>query len=95
MKNLLKKFWEWILWSSKDPNKVALTVKGSVIAAIPVILWVTGAMHVGGASSDGLVDLGATAGEVAGNLVGVVGVLITTWGLIRKIILSIKAMFGR
>ena len=37
-----KAFVQWILVSSEDPQRVALTVKGLLVAGIPTIMWAFG-----------------------------------------------------
>lgn len=38
----MKKLFNWIYWSSKDPQKVSLTVKMGLLASIPYILQTLG-----------------------------------------------------
>ncbi len=95
MKNIIGKAWEWLVFSSQDPNKVALTVKGAILAAIPVSLWISGSLHFTEVSSNGVTTIAGDTGELVGNLLGIVGTAITAWGLIRKIKTTLQGQLRR
>lgn len=95
MKKLLVAFWNWLVISSKNPQKIAMTVKGGIVMAIPVILWATGALHFTTVDSNGLQSLATDIGDVTGNLAGMFGIGMATWGLIRKIWITLRAFFAK
>lgn len=35
--NALKKIWDWVVWSSANPDKISLTLKGIIAGAIVVL----------------------------------------------------------
>jgi hypothetical protein len=77
----------WLLISSKDPEKVSLTIKGILTGAIPVITIVLGLAHiqVGDLTPfvDGIINVVQTA-------LAAIAAVMTVWGLFRKIILTLK-----
>lgn len=44
MTNPLTTFFYWIVLSSKDPNKVSLTVRSALLAGIPGMIWMLGTL---------------------------------------------------
>lgn len=91
----IKNFWNWLVWSSADPEKLALTVRGALVVAVPVILNI-----VQTACGFGLVCLGIDApglNEVVNVIVAfvsavatIVGCIMFVIGFLRKIILTVK-----
>jgi len=41
----MKKIWDWFVKSSADPSKTALTVKGIIVLAIPLIVQMSGVLN--------------------------------------------------
>jgi len=80
-----EKFLQWLVQSSADPDKVALTVKGFLGVMISVILAISPLLHL-------RLEQGQL--EMAGNLVvevlvislGIVSSLATIWGIVRKFV---------
>ncbi len=85
----IKKAWKWLVMSSADPSKVALTVKGFLTAAIPFIILSSGVFHFN-VDSDSLTALFEEVGNVVMMILTVVGTIQTIWGLARKIGLSLN-----
>ena len=79
--NYLIKAWGWLLWSSANPDKVSLTLKGF----IPLIVLVFGVspavQNVFSEDMDVFVELIVKASEVGTGLVG-------AFGLVRKLAFS-------
>ncbi len=82
-----KSFVQWILVSSENPTKVSLMIKGILVSAIPTILWATNTFHVlqylAPESIAAIIDYIVT---VISNGLTAVGLILTAWGAIRKII---------
>lgn len=78
--SILKKVYEWFVYSSKDPAKLALTIKG--IAAFAVLFGVDSV----------IVDEGV--GHMV-NIVTALGMLLSagagSWGFVRKIWITIHS----
>lgn len=84
----MKKFWAWLLLSSKDPAKASLTIKSILTASATYILFFTGLFHY----TLGASDLTVIIDQIA-NVVGIILMLISgvtaLWATVRKIILTI------
>jgi hypothetical protein len=89
MKQNLTIFWNWLVWSSKDPNKLALTVKGAVPYILIMLTWK--GIYVEGDSLNQFVDMSIN-GIVA--LVQFVTAVMTVYGAGRKIHTTIKRNSG-
>ena len=37
--NTLKKIWSWLVWSSKDPQKISLTLKAGIPYLVIMMAW--------------------------------------------------------
>jgi len=76
MKNLEKQLAQKypLLGSSTNPEEVSMTVKGAVVALLPVLALVLGQF---GVSQEWLSDL-------VNAVFGVVGSVILLWGVVRK-----------
>ena len=84
---MLKKIWNWLVVSSANPTKTALTVKGFWTGLIPLILVVS---PLFGLKLDAN-SIGSTTDDIKSVVelsLGGVGALLTTVGLIRKIYIS-------
>lgn len=77
MKNLESKFINWLITSSANPDKVALTVKGALIGCIPVILIICQMLHWS-FSTDQLMEI------IAGVTAIISGFLVLV-GMVRKV----------
>ena len=82
MKELLTKAWNWLVKSSADPTKLAVTVKGGVplIVSVALLLGVE-------LPQDSLA-------EALTSLVMATSGIITAAGLIRKVVLSVRKKEG-
>lgn len=90
---LLKACWEWLVWSSANPQKLSLTVRGALLAIVPTFLGIVSA-----ACGFGVVCLGVdepTMNQVVEGIAALVQALLSVvaaiwflWGLIRKIVLT-------
>lgn len=81
----MNSFVEWLVKSSKDPAKTALTLKGILVTFLPLVVV---ALKFFGLE---IVDPNALAGQIESFLVlffGAVGSVMALIGLARKIALS-------
>ncbi len=81
---MLKKIWLWIVTSSADPTKISLTIKGIGMSIIAIITLVYG----NALSPDLNTFLSSLIGLVQDVLI-VISAVMTTWGLMRKIVLTV------
>ena len=70
---------QWVIYSSKNPQNIALTIKG----LIPLLVLV----GVDEATSTNLVG---TLGDTIIHTAQFVTLVMTLWGLLRKVVLTIK-----
>lgn len=83
----------WILRSSADPTQISLTVKGMALTAIPLILTVTGIVHLGNSiDASSLSDFFNAIGDLLTGFLTVVSLGMTFYGAARKIWIEI---FGK
>ncbi len=75
---VIKKIMAWIVWSSKDPEKLSLTVKG--VLGTGVVL--AGYLGVSSAELGPLVE-GMT--KFTSEIVGTVTAAMAVWGAVRKL----------
>lgn len=79
--------WNWLVKSSVDPTKTALTVKGFLTAVIPFFVLASGILNhptdTGTATA-----LVTSLSTLILNALTVIGTLVGLWGLLRKIILT-------
>ncbi len=90
---LLKACLEWLVWSSANPQKLSLTVRGALLALVPTFLGIVSA-----ACGFGVVCLGVDEQGLNQLVEGFVALVqaffaliaagVFLWGLIRKIVLS-------
>lgn len=81
MQTTESKLINWLVISSANPDKVALTVKGALIGAIPVLILVASAFHWNWTTDQITQIIEGITAFVSGFLVLV--------GLVRKIFLTI------
>lgn len=74
----IKSFWEWLVLSSKNPNKIALTLK----AGIPFLIL----FHIGDATTLGTVA-DAIVNVIVQTVTWVSGIL-AAYGAIRKLYIT-------
>lgn len=75
-------FLNWLVTSSADPSKLALTVKGLLMAVAPLLILAFGINDV---------DYGATVNAIVSLIVGgggIISAVVTLYGLSRKITLG-------
>lgn len=85
----INKFIDWLMISSKNPQNLALTVKGLLVSILPIaIILINKFVEVDiSADAGALVD---TIGNVIIAIGGLVSVCMTGFGLARKIYLKIR-----
>jgi fumarate reductase subunit D len=92
--NYLHLAWDFLVKSSADPTKYSLTVKGTLLAAVPVVMQVLGfACTFGQVCIDMDADLLTAVAQSAGTLVfhilTVLGMGLAFYGLVRKVWLTL------
>ena len=78
--NILKKVWDWLVYSSSNPEKISLTLKGLVPFAVLFGFVDSGALE---AINNAVVNLLVQAGSF-------VTAGATLYGAVRKVYLSFK-----
>lgn len=90
----------WLLLSSKDPAKVSLTLRAGLVAAVSVIIQVSGILQIPIGESDLMVAVDALVAFVNGALT-LIALGVTAYAAIRKIWTTIRGnnrvieIFGR
>lgn len=85
----MKKIIAWILLSSKNANNVSLTIKGILLSAVTYVVFFAGVFHLNLQATDLNNLIEAITKFIEWGLTGV-SIISTAWGLIRKIITTIK-----
>lgn len=80
----MKNFFHWLLTSSEDPTKLALTVKGGLGVAVTVVIALSPLFHLK-VGSDQLNAVADALVQVATILASLVSAIAFVVGLIRKI----------
>lgn len=85
----MKKIINWLIKSSEDPSKVALTAKGFVLANAALVAFVYSILHV---TTDGQTvnTLAENVGIIVTAGLTIVGAGVTLFGLARKAYNSFK-----
>lgn len=85
----MKKIYEWFVYSSANPEKIALTVKGAAVLLVPAIIF---SLQV-----KGIVVTEAQVGDwfnqivlVTQEVLVVFGALMSLVGLVRKLAITIR-----
>lgn len=84
---MLKKIIHWFVVSSANPQDVALSVKGLLVAGTPFLVAVSGLIHLPVDSSAFSVIINALVNVVADSLT-LVGSAMVLVGIVRKVILT-------
>lgn len=86
--DILKKIWEWIVYSSADANKISLTVKAFLYGIVPGILFFSNVMNwqLDNAVLTEIIDtIASVIIYIGGSITG----LVFLWGLVRKLLTTI------
>lgn len=84
----IEKVLNWLLMSSNNPEEVSLTVKGMLINAIPVIMFIAGLSHIN-LGQDTLTAIFNNVSIFVQAVLLVVGTGATLYGALRKVWLTI------
>lgn len=76
---MTRKIVEWFVYSSKNPQKIALTIKGLI--PFLALLGLDSAVVEGAAN---------TVGEIVAQTATLIAAFIALWGLLRKLYYSFK-----
>lgn len=81
----MKKFFEWLVFSSSDASAVSMTVKGFLLGLVPLVAVLLGVAHIKvgsdqlSAAVDGIVSLLQAVLAVVSAVVFLVGVVRKLW----------------
>lgn len=92
--NFVKKVWNWLVWSSQDPNKVALTVKGALLGVSGFVMVATGLFGLHNVTTASFQDSADLVSQFVGQGLVLVGTVTTMIGLARKIYSTVKVWFS-
>lgn len=88
MANIIK----WILTSSADPTKLALTVRGLLVAIVPTAIAVAPLFGIDPTfAQDWLGQLADGVEKIVFLVFSLVAAVMVVWGLFRKIVLTLKS----
>lgn len=80
----IKQGWNWLVFSSADPQRVSLTVKGVLIGALTYATVLAGFAHIA-LPSDLLTQLIDQIVNLVQSFLMVVAIITATAGIIRKV----------
>lgn len=86
---MMRKFWAWLLLSSKDPEKASLTIKSILSGVATYAIFFTGFFHITVGASD-INNLIATIGTLTGTVLMLISAFSATWGAVTKIYHTIR-----
>lgn len=78
----MNNFFTWLIQSSSDPDKVALTVKGALLGLIPLVIMAARVLNFNFLPQD--------LEQLAIGVSGFCSIALTVVGLVRKIYLTLK-----
>lgn len=84
-----EKILDWVLISSKDPTKVSLTVKGALLSIVPIFIALSNLTSLK-LESEQLTLIVEIVAQFIQAIFGAVSLIVTAYGLVRKIIASLK-----
>lgn len=86
----MNKIFNWFVYSSKDPQKLALTVRGLAVGAVPTVILLLNYFGVAGIGES---DLNGVVNAIENAIIlgfGTVSAVMTVWGLVRKIYIALR-----
>ena len=83
---MFKTFWNWLVVSSADEDKLSLTLKGIFGAAVTTLTVVLGFANIHVGDLTPVVDALITLIQA---IAAVVSAVVTLYGLVRKVVLTI------
>lgn len=86
----MQKFWNWLVLSSADPSQAALTAKGMITFAIPVLMYLVPIFHFH-VTPDNLNTLPGTIYDLVFWVFTTAASLMTVLGIFRKLWLTFVA----
>lgn len=94
MKALLTKVWNWLIKSSANPAKVSLTIKAVVASTAIYVATASNLFGLPGLTSDSFKSTGSDLAQLVEWILIIISASTGAFGLIRKIVLSIKSWRG-
>lgn len=92
---MIKKFYDWLVFSSANPQNVSLTVKGGLTAGAGFLLAASGFLGLTNITSGSVNDFTTTATQFVDTALQIVGLTIAAAGFIRKMFYTIKSWLAR
>lgn len=81
---MIRKLLELLLQSSQDPTKLSLTVRGILVTLVPVILVTAQYFGIGMVAESDVLAIIEGITQIVAVTLTLVGLVMTTWGMIRK-----------
>lgn len=78
----MEKFINWIVFSSENPKQVAMTIRGLLVAQVPLVLSFLHEMNI--VSYDSIITKAIITGTAS------LGILLVVVGMVRKLLNLIK-----
>lgn len=91
---MIAKFIEWFVYSSKNPQALALTVRGLLVGAIPTAVFL---LQLSGITDIGTVELQQIIDVVEKAILygfGFIASVMTIWGFARKVFITVRKALG-
>lgn len=83
----MKKFLNWLVYSSVDPDKISMTVHGTLVAIIPILIFVAHTLGFQWTNDQATVLVNDITSSVAAALI--------LYGGVRKILITIRGLFTK
>lgn len=81
---MLKKIWNWVIYSSANAEEISLTVKGVLLGIVPAVIILGNLAHVT-FTSDQLTHIIDGIVAAIGAIGLIVSAIMTLYGLLRKL----------
>mgnify|MGYP001569344074 CR=1 FL=1 len=85
-----KRFWKWLVVSSADPEKTALTIKGLLLGMVPAFILVLRSFGVGEVGDIELIQTINSGVAVFVAVTGTISAAMTFYGFLRKLYLTFR-----
>ncbi len=92
MKKTIDKVWDWLVWSSADPEKLSLTVKGAMTGFVTLMTVALGVaqIHLPVGAPEILNQIIDGTVLVIQAIAGLVSAIALVFGLWRKLVITFK-----
>lgn len=83
---MIKKLFVLLLQSSQDPTKLSLTVRGILVTLVPAIIVTLQIFGIGMVQGSDLIAIIEGITAIIAAALTLVGLVMTTWGMVRKLL---------